>query len=161
MTTPACLHPLASLALLLLLGLLSPAAASPPSEIRFLLTVNDTWYPSSFGKQCFTYVLTEPLEPNKTFQQSPRQQVGTCDSGPLIWAPTDKGIWVSFQSSVIEDASPPECYIPYSNASTQTIDYVLPVSLSNGQIQLPSCSKGDSREGYHMTYYWFSVFSWT
>lgn len=69
--------------------------------------------------------------------------------------------WTSFQvvslvfhSSVIEDASPPACKIPFNGT------YLVPTAKNPSMSLLPNCFVGDSREGYHMTYYWFKVFDW-
>ena len=63
-----------------------------------------------------------------------------------------------FYSSVIEDASPPTCKIMWSG------DYDNPNGVAMGMNMLPNllpgCFTMDSREGYHMTYYWFYLLSW-
>ena len=134
-------------------------AAAAPHSISFILTVNDTWMGNSTPPStCFAYVVTPLLPANETFKNASHQQVGTCDQGPLIWNATDRGLLVQFMSSNIMDASPPACYIPYINA-TERLGYILPAHLGDAP-QLMTCSVADSREGYHMTFYWFSVLSW-
>jgi hypothetical protein len=71
------------------------------------------------------------------------------DEGPLIWTVvqndtlTDWVINVMFQSSVIEDASPPECQITWNRKEKS---------------EMPSCDVYDSREGYHMTHFIFQLY---
>ncbi|KAJ8304670.1 hypothetical protein KUTeg_018253 [Tegillarca granosa] len=60
-----------------------------------------------------------------------------------------------FHSSVIEDASPPTCHIPWNGT------YLVPSPKNMDMSLLPGCFTGDSREGYHMTYYWFYILDWT
>ena len=61
---------------------------------------------------------------------------------------------VVFYSSVINDASHPECQIPWH------FGYQNPTADNSGQCPLPGCFVADSREGYHMTNYWFHVIDW-
>ena len=61
---------------------------------------------------------------------------------------------LTFYSSVIEDASPPTCQITWSGA------YLVPKKPGNVQSLLPGCFTMDSREGYHMTSYWFYLLDW-
>ena len=61
---------------------------------------------------------------------------------------------MTFHSSVIEDASPPTCSIPWNGT------YLNPTADKMDRSPLPSCFTMDSREGYHMTYYWFSLLEW-
>lgn len=61
---------------------------------------------------------------------------------------------VVFYSSVISDASHPECQIPWH------FGYQNPTADNSGQCPLPGCFVADSREGYHMTNYWFHVIDW-
>ena len=65
-------------------------------------------------------------------------------------------IWLEFRSSVIEDASPPTCTINFNGT------FVLPSpgNEEDKEYPLPGCFTGDSREGYHMTYYWFYLYTW-
>ena len=68
---------------------------------------------------------------------------------------------LEFGSHAVEDASHPTCKINFNGTS-----YVLPDPMdmeSNGLVlksPLPGCFTGDSREGYHMTYYWFHLLEW-
>ncbi len=64
-----------------------------------------------------------------------------------------------FYSSVIEDASPPTCTITWSgqyNNPTPVVKWGDPLPSP-----LPGCYVQDSREGYHMTYYWFFILDWS
>ena len=62
---------------------------------------------------------------------------------------------VTFYSSVILDASHPSCRIKWDYS------YLTPTSPGIGESLLPGCFVMDSREGYHMTYYWFYILDWT
>jgi len=63
-----------------------------------------------------------------------------------------------FHSSVVEDADPPGCDISWNGT------YLVPThpddSWNPNTDLLPGCATGDSREGYHMTYYWFHLLDW-
>ncbi len=68
---------------------------------------------------------------------------------------------MKFGSHDIEDASPPTCSINWNGT------YLAPKKMSWQVMQnfgltspLPSCYVEDSREGYHMTYYWFHLLEW-
>lgn len=69
-------------------------------------------------------------------------------------------ISLTFHSSVIEDAGPPTCDISWNGT------YLVPKKPTNESTGrpdadlLPSCFIMDSREGYHMTYYWFHLLEW-
>jgi len=115
-------------------------------------------------------VSTDKISPNK----SQEIFVDKCDHGDFIFNVNTNGppdwsnrwskytIWLEFHSSVVLDASPPTCNI-YTNGS-----FILPPpqqpSQSASQYEvmppLPSCFTADSREGYHMTYYWFFLYEW-
>lgn len=115
-----------------------------PTSISFLLSVNLTY------SNCFSTVPTGPL----TRLEKTSVIVGQCDNGPIVWNTTENKdeIVVTFYSSVIVDASPPSCLI-------KNFMYGNPVATSS-QPLLPSCFDIDSREGYHMTYYWFTAITW-
>lgn len=55
------------------------------ASITFLVSVNDTWYPSEYGKQCLKTVKSPPLQPNRSWNDSVTIHVGNCDYGPLIY----------------------------------------------------------------------------
>ncbi|XP_077996210.1 uncharacterized protein LOC144449539 isoform X2 [Glandiceps talaboti] len=114
--------------------------------IKFLVTVNDTWDP----KGCIDTVKTKELIPDKKYNQSDPIRVGQCDSGPLTYT----NVNLIFYSSVIEDASPPTCQIAWNGT------YLTPTKPGSYQSLLPGCFVEDSREGYHMTYYWFHILDW-
>lgn len=61
---------------------------------------------------------------------------------------------VTFFSSVIEDASHPSCRILWDYKYTE------PVLSSCKPTFLPGCFNAESREGYHITYYWFNILDW-
>ena len=64
-------------------------------------------------------------------------------------------MYLTFHSSVIEDASPPTCNIAWNGT------YLVPTKLTNQLPSLlPGCMTMDSREGYHMTSYWFYLIDW-
>ncbi|XP_076472001.1 uncharacterized protein LOC143301527 [Babylonia areolata] len=125
-------------------------------RIRFLVTVNDTWDPDG----CMETVATPFLQGGKKNGQSIR--VGRCDHGPLVFTVqqgssdgvSKMNVFLTFHSSVIEDASPPTCNIPWNGT------YLNPTEKKMDRSPLPSCFTGDSREGYHMTYYWFRLLEW-
>ena len=64
-------------------------------------------------------------------------------------------IKVVFYSSVIEDASHPSCTMLWDYS------YLMPTIPMATESLLPGCFVMDSREGYHMTYYWFHALDWT
>ncbi|KAJ8304671.1 hypothetical protein KUTeg_018254 [Tegillarca granosa] len=65
---------------------------------------------------------------------------------------------VIFYSSVIMDASHPSCDIEWNGT------YLIPTTFVFDNAEeslLPGCFVMDSREGYHMTYYWFHLLDWS
>jgi len=146
----------------MLVGLLlasTACAASPFVSMRFLVSVNDTWDDTG----C---IYTSPsgwVKPDIPKNESQSFDIGSCDHGPLTYTvtsinPNNYTITVTFYSSVIEDASPPTCDINFSG------QYLPPPLVDTGDPAtasvLPSCFTMDSREGYHMTYYWFHLLEW-
>lgn len=142
----------------------SPVAAKPEPPLRsvdaldtltFLVAVNDTW------GSCITTVRSPPLPPNQTRDKAPHIMVGQCDNGPLTYTvhkggPAGYTIDLTFYSSVIEDASPPTCTINWPGG------FGAPHAGGSTDGMIPGCYTMDSREGYHMTDYWFAVydFAW-
>lgn len=61
---------------------------------------------------------------------------------------------ITFHSSVIEDAVPPSCIISWDGS------YLDPTTTDPRESPLPSCWTRESREGYHMTYFWFRLLEW-
>ena len=59
-----------------------------------------------------------------------------------------------FHSHDIEDASPPTCKIQWDYS------YKVPSEKNFQSSLLPGCYTSDSREGFHMTYYWFYIIDW-
>eukprot|EP00052_Salpingoeca_macrocollata_P004496 m.41657 g.41657 ORF g.41657 m.41657 type:complete len:155 (+) comp14254_c0_seq2:3-467(+) len=123
-------------------------------QIQFLLSVNDTW------GDCFETVATPMIVTDK---EAPTITVGQCDFGMLeanystvCSDLTKKGPCVNlvFHSHVIEDASPPTCSFEVSKLKFGT-------PTDKDRNVLPMCFTMDSREGYHMTYYWFYALQWT
>ena len=53
-----------------------------------------------------------------------------------------------------EDASPPACSIQWDYS------YKVPSGHNYKSSLLPGCYTAESREGFHMTYYWFYVLDW-
>jgi hypothetical protein len=148
-----------TLPMLVVLLLASTACAAPPFVgMRFLVSVNDTW-----DAGC---IYTSPsgwVKPDIPKNQSQSFDIGNCDHGPLTYTVTSVGpsnytVTVTFYSSVIEDASPPTCDIVFSG------QYLPPPLVDAGDPAtasvLPGCFTIDSREGYHMTYYWFHILEW-
>lgn len=76
-------------------------------------------------------------------------------TGPVGTATNHTYIEVVFYSSVIEDASHPSCKIEWDYT------YLTPSTPTPKDSLLPGCFVMDSREGYHMTYYWFHALDWT
>merc|ERR1719336_638818 len=127
---------------------------------KFLLAVNDTWS----EKGCFSIVETPLMMSNS----SEHVAVGACDSGPLTFQANKNEVltawnhWskitisLEFRSSVIMDASPPTCVI-HTNGT-----FILPPQPRAPGVPgpLPGCFTADSREGYHMTYFWFYLYQW-
>ncbi|XP_019615454.1 PREDICTED: uncharacterized protein LOC109463181 isoform X1 [Branchiostoma belcheri] len=130
--------------------------------IRFLVTVNDTWDPDG----CIATVATDQLLPNKKYNQSEKIMVGSCDHGPLVYTVSNAVgsaresakmfVDLTFYSSVIEDAEPPTCHIPWNGT------YVSPRPGKDARDDspLPGCVTSDSREGWYLTYYWFYLLDW-
>ncbi|KAK7474103.1 hypothetical protein BaRGS_00034632 [Batillaria attramentaria] len=129
-----------------------------PASIRFLLTVNVTQSIDT-GKPCMATVLTPMLKSEKLSQPV---HVGPCDHGPLIFNVTQGGqgsfsqmqVAVTFFSTVIEDAEPPSCQIPWNGS------YLNPTTDTANDSPLPACWVQDSREGWHLTYYWIRLLDW-
>lgn len=144
--------------------------------------MNDTWYPDEHpGKTCLHTVKTPPIQPNVPWNESVNIAVGECDHGPLTYTFSKQlegmlygglsriqvlfficsgveehtYIEVTFYSSVIEDASHPSCRILWDYKYTQPV-----MSSSCKPTFLPGCFNAESREGYHMTYYWFNILDW-
>ncbi|XP_064603874.1 uncharacterized protein LOC135469224 [Liolophura sinensis] len=128
-------------------------------SMRFLISVNDTW---AGPGGCLATVATPPLTPGQKYNETLPIQIGDCDHGPMTFTVSKTfgqtsdlyHIDVTFYSSVIEDASPPSCHIGW-NAT-----YFVPTSDDITHSLLPGCFVMDSREGYHMTYYWFYILEW-
>lgn len=123
-----------------------PVGASAINSITFLLSVNDT------RATCFQTIKTDSI----TRAQNETVKVGQCDAGPITWDnAADGGVQVTFYSSVIEDAPPPTCTI------AGPLNYSNPASTLPGSSPiLPHCFIMDSREGYHMTGFWFTALTW-
>lgn len=119
-----------------------------PHQKELNLTVSVSY---SWDEGCNASVTSWNLRENTTKKIA----VGHCDEGPVYWdyvSPSNQWplfcdkehvpcIYVFFRSSVIEDASPPACGFSYD--------------VHNNSKQY--CNVMDSREGYHMTSYNFSV----
>lgn len=121
--------------------------------MTFLVVVNETYAP------CYASGLSPPVVPGLPLRQGPHVTVGACDSGPVVYSVTPDGLLVTFGSSVIADASPPQCTIPWSDAKSRTLGYRLPLAFGKSP-QLPYCALMDSREGYHMTQFTLAAVHW-
>ncbi|XP_062502722.1 uncharacterized protein LOC134179782 [Corticium candelabrum] len=122
--------------------------------VQFLVSVNDTWYPDEYHKLCIATVKTPQLRPNEKPNMTNSIQVGACDHGPLVFSVQGTQLDITFHSSVIEDASPPSCSINWN------LQYNNPTNYGTRYSPLPGCATAESREGYHMTYYWFYILDW-
>lgn len=118
---------------------LPPAVKNVPTSpadiggLVFLVCVNDTW------GNCMTTVKTPAIKPDTPWNKSENILVGDCDHGPLLFtaSKSEREKWevpnscvillslsfftvgdvvvdVTFYSSVIEDASHPECRINFN-----------------------------------------------
>ncbi|XP_033749410.1 uncharacterized protein LOC117334081 [Pecten maximus] len=124
------------------------------SQLSLLVTVNDTWDPSG----CIETIKTPPLTLGKRFGKI---EVGTCDYGAITVSMMKAGngrdamtLDVMFESHVIVDAAHPECRFNWNGS------YLVPTAENPKKSLLPGCFVMDSREGYHMTYYWFHLLDW-
>ena len=83
---------------------------------------------------------------------NPRSLIRIC----IVAAVNDKkaAIELTFYSHDIEDASPPSCTIQWDYS------YKIPSDGNYLTSLLPGCYIEDSREGFHMTYFWFYVLDW-
>ncbi|XP_066284275.1 uncharacterized protein [Branchiostoma lanceolatum] len=126
--------------------------------VKFIVTVNDTWDPDG----CIATIATGKLIPNKKYNETEQITVGSCDHGPLVYtvapgqAPNKMSVDLTFHSSVVLDASPPTCRIPWNGTYVTPLPNTDPLRNS----PLPGCFTMDSREGYHMTAYWFYLLDW-
>ncbi|XP_067655926.1 uncharacterized protein [Haliotis asinina] len=125
--------------------------------MKFLVTVNDTWDENG----CIDTIATPMLLSGVKYNLSDAFSVGSCDRGPLRFnvqklqgQRTSMQVDLTFYSSVIEDASPPTCSLQWNGT------YLVPKTTDPRESLLPGCFVMDSREGYHMTYYWFHIFEW-
>lgn len=137
------------------------------SAITLLVTVNDTWKwdPPISNDTCMVTIRTGSIFPNTPLNKSANIMVGDCDNGPLVYTASvdDKGsisVMLTFHSSVIEDASPPTCTITWDNQYNLPTQPPHPAATSMESL-IPGCSTADSREGYHMTNYWFYILYWS
>eukprot|EP00058_Branchiostoma_floridae_P013211 XP_002598699.1 hypothetical protein BRAFLDRAFT_95815 [Branchiostoma floridae] len=126
--------------------------------VRFVVTVNDTWNPDG----CIATIATGRLKPNKGYNETEPLTVGSCDHGPLVYtvapglAPNKMSVNLTFYSSVIEDAEPPTCQIPWNGTYVSPRPNTDPMHDS----PLPGCFTMDSREGWYLTAYWFYLLDW-
>jgi secretion-regulating guanine nucleotide exchange factor len=73
----------------------------------------------------------------------------------LVSDATSASLYLVFHSHVIADASPPTCTIKWEYS------YLVPSSANYRSSLLPGCATSDSREGFHLTYYWFYIMDWS
>jgi len=131
---------------------------------KFLVAVNAT---SNGPNGCVAIISTDSIKIG--FNETIR--VGNCDSGPISYTlkqNKNPGIWqhfsrntiqLTFHSNAVLDASPPTCQLHFN----ETYIAPKPSMLDKNGIYspLPSCYTEDSREGYHLTYYWFYLLELT
>eukprot|EP00300_Choanocystis_sp_HF-7_P024140 c25544_g1_i1.p1 GENE.c25544_g1_i1~~c25544_g1_i1.p1 ORF type:complete len:174 (+),score=28.87 c25544_g1_i1:1-522(+) len=142
---------------------LSSSDAVNPDKwlLKFLVAVQEPWAEDNCINT--TRTVTDYIRVNGSLDI----QVGGCDQGAFEIAlkPSDPYprcesadmpcVLVTFHSSVIMDASPPSCAFNF-NAS-----YGPPTTPGSSEGILPGCFTMESREGFHMTSYWFYILSWT
>ena len=133
------------------------------------MTVNDSWKydPPISNDTCMATIKTFPIAPDTPKNKSQIIQVGDCDHGPLTYSVNENGdtqssIFLTFYSSVIEDASPPTCTIQWNYKFKVPMNFIgiVDTYVEASENLLPACGTADSREGYHMTYYWFYIYDW-
>lgn len=170
----------AALALLLTSSSASPAfrgagsrlssgslAALGPAPANLLLTIavavnHSSWSPPS---PCYDQgISSDPIPAGQPLAQGEVVEVGQCDSGPLVWDYTApgaplQGFLITFKSGVIEDASPPQCVVPLRKDAPNGLG-LAPPTVFGTSASLPYCATMDSREGYHLTEYTFTVVAW-
>ena len=136
--------------------------------VSFLITVNDTWKydPPLYNDTCMVTIRTNPLYPDTPLNKSENIMVGECDNGPMVYTISGQGqkssIFLTFYSSVILDASPPTCTIDWNYKYRTPTQYIgVKENIVATESLLPGCATADSREGYHMTYYWFYIIDWS
>ncbi|XP_064604006.1 uncharacterized protein LOC135469314 isoform X2 [Liolophura sinensis] len=128
-------------------------------SMRFLISVNDTW---AGPGGCLATVATPPLTPGQKYNETLPIQIGDCDHGPMTFTVSKTfgqtsdlyHVEVTFYSYVLQGASPPTCQIGWNGT------YLLPTSDDPDHTLLPGCFLSESREGYHMTYFWFYILQW-
>lgn len=142
--------------LIRLVALAACAGAALAADVRaasFLVAVNYTW------ATCYALGASSSVVAGTPLQNGPVTVVGGCDSGPITFVTSKQGLVVTFKSGVVEDATPPSCTIPYTNASDRSLAYGLPAKFGLPPV-LPTCYTMDSREGYHLTQYTFAALAW-
>ncbi|XP_035692547.1 uncharacterized protein LOC118427018, partial [Branchiostoma floridae] len=117
---------------------------------------------STAATRCIATIATGRLKPNKGYNETEPLTVGSCDHGPLVYtvapglAPNKMSVNLTFYSSVIEDAEPPTCQIPWNGTYVSPRPNTDPMHDS----PLPGCFTMDSREGWYLTAYWFYLLDW-
>ncbi|XP_067655925.1 uncharacterized protein [Haliotis asinina] len=130
------------------------------TSLTFLMSVHAPW------SNCFATVKTPVILPMKDWRNVTHVDVGGCDWGPLTFvarnntspdspcSTSSMNVAVVFYSTEVA-ASPPACVICWNGT------YLTPHTMWANESLLPGCETSDSDEGYHMTYYWFHIMSWT
>lgn len=145
----------ATVAVVICLAAALPAMGAQdfPSKPRILVAVN-----TSEWKLCSSIVASDPI----ARKERSVVQVGECDQGAVEWTNStdpygNPVLTVTFHSSVVEDASPPSCDIPWTKGGSLVMPSDPFENDGNGALPspLPGCFTMDSREGFHMTSYWF------
>ena len=166
--------PSAALALLLAPSCASPSvrgaashlsSASLAAPASLLLTIAVAVNHSTWSPACYDQGLSQsPIPAGQPLAQGEVVDVGQCDSGPLVWDYTapgapQQGFVVTFKSGVIMDASPPQCTIPLLAGAPNGLG-LSPPKVFGTSASLPYCATMDSREGYHLTEYTFTIVAW-
>lgn len=146
-----------------LASLAARAAAPPTLLLTIAVAVNhSSWSPPS---PCYDQGISpQPIPAGQPLADGEVVDVGQCDSGPLVWDHTAPGapipgFLVTFKSGVIEDASPPQCVIPLLAGAPEGLG-LSPPRVFGTSASLPFCATMDSREGYHLTEFTFTIVSW-
>ncbi|XP_046369160.2 uncharacterized protein LOC124143998 [Haliotis rufescens] len=123
--------------------------------IRFLISVND----SRNGSECVASVETPILVPAANYSQSKAVSVGSCDVMSLLFSIKGfkgqiKQVNVTFYSTVIADAEPLPCLIPWNGT------YPVPKTTDPRKSPLPGCFIMNWWSKGHISHYWFHILSW-
>ncbi|XP_071099305.1 uncharacterized protein [Haliotis cracherodii] len=150
-------------AAVLVLSVYSVKVAVTPEDVdtlTLLLSVQAPW------NNCIATVETPKLLPSNKWHSVKQVDVDGCDSGPIkvfIRNNTNPNYPCTSSSMVVDvtfysadvHAMAPTCPICWNGT------YLTPHTMWANESLLPGCETSDSVEGYHTTYYWFHILSWT